>query len=179
MNWQPSLTNDLVILRPLQPGDIDHLFDVASDPLIWEQHPSKERSQRKGFELFFDEALASKGAFVIIDKISGKIIGSTRFSPVMGNKNAIEIGWTFLARKYWGGVYNKAIKKLMMDYAFTLVDHVLFFIHENNFRSQKAVEKIGAERIMQLDNVDLLPRPNASVIYRIHKNQNISRTEKK
>jgi RimJ/RimL family protein N-acetyltransferase len=174
-NTQPTLENDLIILQPLQPEHFDRLFEVAADPLIWEQHPAKERSTRAGFELFFNEAIATKSAFLVIDKKSGAAIGSTRYFPVAGIPNAVEIGWTFLAREYWGTDYNPSMKRLMLDYAFQFVDNVLFMIHETNYRSQKAVEKIGGKRVTELDHVPILDhtpietRSAATVVYVIHK----------
>src|SRR5215467_4120076 len=94
---QPTLEDEILILKPLKEEDLDDLYKVASDPLIWEQHPSKDRCQRDVFELFFKDAMASGGAFVVIDKTTGKIIGSTRFHSLKEIENAIEIGWTFLA----------------------------------------------------------------------------------
>jgi RimJ/RimL family protein N-acetyltransferase len=169
VNWQPLLENDLLILRPLKPEDFDQLFKVASDPLIWEQHPAKERSTKEGFEGYFKDGLAANTAFAVIDKKSGDIIGSTRFAAVKESANAIEIGWTFISRQYWGGEYNKSMKALMMDYAFQFVDNVLFYIHEDNYRSQKAVEKLGGVRITQLDGVTLSTRPTANTIFRIQR----------
>jgi RimJ/RimL family protein N-acetyltransferase len=166
---QPVLEDDVVIARPLKEEDLDDLYSVASDPLIWEQHPSKDSYRRDVFELFFKDGMASGGAFALIDKITGQIIGSTRFHSVKEAANAIEIGWTFLAREYWGGRYNQAIKRLMMDYAFQFVDNILFYIGDKNLRSQRAVEKIGGERISTLDGVILERRSDASVIYSITK----------
>jgi RimJ/RimL family protein N-acetyltransferase len=171
VNWQPHLENDLLILRPLKAEDFDALFKVASDPLIWEQHPAKSRSTKEGFELFFNEGLAANTAFTVIDKKSGEVIGSTRFAPVKESANVIEIGWTFLGRQYWGTDYNKSMKALLMDYAFQFVDNVLFYIHEDNYRSQKAVEKLGGTRITQWDGVPLSTRPTANVIFRVQKDQ--------
>jgi RimJ/RimL family protein N-acetyltransferase len=167
VNWQPLLENDLLILRPLKAEDFDALFKVASDPLIWEQHPAKNRATKEGFELYFNEGIAMNSAFVVIDKKSGDVIGSTRFALVKESPNAIEIGWTFLDRQYWGSAYNKSMKGLLMDYAFQFVDNVFFYIHEDNYRSQKAVEKLGGVRITELDGVPLSTRPTANVIYRI------------
>jgi RimJ/RimL family protein N-acetyltransferase len=164
---QPNLSNDLLILRPLREEDFEDLFAVASDPLIWEQHPAKERSQRAGFTTFFREAMESKGTLVAIDPRTQKIIGSSRYHPVKETSGAIEIGWTFLARSYWGGVYNRAMKQLMIDHAFRFVPHVLLFIHPDNQRSQQAARKIGGERITRLDGQVLSTRPTASVIYHI------------
>ena len=166
---QPKLENELLLLRPLSDEDFEDLYKVASDPLIWEQHPAKDRCERNVFELFFKDAIASAGAFAVIDKKIGHIIGSTRFHAVKETKNAIEIGWTFLARKYWGGFYNSSMKRLMMEWAFQFVDNILFYIDEKNVRSQRAIEKIGGERIIALEGAVLEGRPGASVIYQITK----------
>jgi N-acetyltransferase len=166
---QPTLEDRIIILRPLKEDDLEDLYKVASDPLVWEQHPAKDRYRRDVFELFFKDALASGGAFAVIDKKTGLLIGSTRFHNVKEIENAIELGWTFLAREYWGGYYNQAMKTLLMDYAFQFVDNILFYIGEENLRSQKAIEKIGGKRITELSGVTLEGRPNAQVIYCIDK----------
>lgn len=168
---QPLLENDLLLLRPLKNEDFEDLFSVASDPHIWEQHPAKERSDRNGFKQFFTEAMNSNGAFVVIDKKTGIIIGSTRFHRIKETGNAIEIGWTFLARQYWGGVYNRSMKESMIVYAFQFVEHILFYINENNIRSQKAVEKLGGKQIFTLDGYNLEVKPASSVIFLISKKE--------
>ena len=141
---QPNLKGELIELRPLTPEDWEDLFAVASDPLIWEQHPESDRYKEDVFKIFFSDALESGGAFVIIDRKNQQIIGSTRFYGYDPEKSEIEIGWTFLARKYWGGRYNRELKQLMLDHAFKFVENVIFYVGENNVRSQKATEKIGA-----------------------------------
>ena len=144
---QPNLKGELLELRPLTPGDWDHLFAVASDPLIWEQHPESNRYKEEIFKVFFRDALESGGAFVVIDRATQEIIGSTRFYGYDPEKSEIEIGWTFLAREYWGGQYNREMKSLMLNHAFKSVENVVFLIGEKNIRSQKAIEKIGAIRV--------------------------------
>jgi RimJ/RimL family protein N-acetyltransferase len=166
-DWQPNLSNDLLILRPLREEDLEDLYAVASDPLIWEQHPAKERSQRDGFAAFFREAMESKGTLIAIDARTQKIVGSSRYNPVKETHDAIEIGWTFLARSHWGGVYNRAMKELMIGHAFHFVHHVLLYIHRDNYRSQQAAQKIGGKRITILNGQVLSTRPTASVIYHI------------
>jgi len=143
---QPNLKGELIELRPLKPEDWDDLFAVASDPFIWEQHPERDRYTEDVFKIFFREALESRGAFVIIDKKSQQIIGSTRFYGYDPKKSEIEIGWTFLARNYWGGRYNRELKQLMLAHAFKFVENVVFFVGQNNVRSQKATERIGGIR---------------------------------
>lgn len=140
---QPHLAGKLIDVRPLVPADWDALFAVASDPLIWEQHPATDRYQEDVFRDFFQGALDSGGAIVVVDKQTGEIIGSSRYHAYDPVTSEIEIGWTFLARKYWGGIYNGELKHLMLTHAFRFVDRVAFIVGEDNWRSRKAVEKIG------------------------------------
>ena len=141
---QPYVVGDLLELRPLKPEDWESLFVVASDPLIWEQHPARDRWKQEVFKEFFREALESKGALAVIDRKTQAIIGSSRYFGFEPTKREIEIGWTFLARSHWGGKYNGELKRLMLDHAFTFAETVVFLVGPTNIRSQKAVEKIGA-----------------------------------
>ena len=143
---QPTLVGTLLELRPLGPGDFDALYAVASDPAIWEQHPVPDRYKKEVFEQFFREALESGGAFAVLDRASGRIIGSSRYYGHDDERREIEIGWTFLARAYWGGVYNRELKQLMLRHAFQFVERVIFLVGPRNFRSQRAMEKIGGVR---------------------------------
>ena len=143
---QPVLTGALLTLRPLRPEDYPTLYAVASDPLIWEQHPASDRYEEEVFQRFFVEALESGGALIAIDAKDGRIIGSSRFHGYDEARSEIEVGWTFLARSHWGGVYNGEMKQLMLRHAFRFVTRVIFLIGPQNLRSQKAVEKIGAVR---------------------------------
>ncbi len=140
---QPRLSGELLELRPLRPDDFEALFRVASDPLIWEQHPERTRYQEATFRTFFAEALASGGALLAVDRASGAVIGSSRYHQYDAERRVVEIGWTFLARACWGGRYNGEMKRLMLDHAFRSVDRVRFVIGPDNRRSQRAVEKIG------------------------------------
>lgn len=162
---QPTLKGELIELRPLTSEDWDDLFAVASDPLIWEQHPESDRYKEDVFKVFFKEAMESGGAFVIIDRKNGRIIGSTRFYGYDPEKSEIEIGWTFLARKYWGGRYNRELKQLMLDHAFKFVENVIFYVGENNIRSQKATEKIGAVKNGLIEKVYGNRPPSINVRY--------------
>lgn len=150
-NLQPTLENDLIKIIPLKPDDFETLYAIASDPLLWEQHPNKDRYKREVFEVFFQGALESKGAFLVYDKNRDVPIGSSRYYAVDGNENAIAIGYTFIACDYWGGLYNPTLKKLMIDYAFQFVDSVVFHIGAVNIRSQKAIVRLGAVKIDEVE----------------------------
>jgi RimJ/RimL family protein N-acetyltransferase len=145
---QPTLQGELLELRPLHEEDFDALYAVASDPFVWEQHPQRDRYKEEVFREFFRSGMDSGGALVAIDSKTHTIIGSSRFQRInRRTKYDIEIGWTFLARAYWGGSYNGEMKRLMLEHAFQFVDRVLFYIGSRNIRSQKAIEKIGGIRL--------------------------------
>lgn len=149
---QPAFLHDnLIELLPLRATDFEELYTVASDPLVWEQHPNKLRYQREVFQNFFEGAILSKGAFLIRDKQTGEVVGSSRFYDYDENENSVLIGYTFIGRKFWGNGYNKALKKIMLDYAFLHVDKVYFHIGAFNIRSQKAIEKIGAVKVDEFE----------------------------
>lgn len=130
-------------MRPLREDDYDALFAAARDPLIWEQHPD-ERHREDVFRAFFAEHLATGGALAVVDVRSGEVIGTSRYHDYDPVRSEVEIGWTFLARAYWGGVYNGELKRLMLEHAFRSVETVLFVVAPGNLRSQRAVEKLGA-----------------------------------
>ena len=140
---QPSLKGALLELRPLCASDFDALFAVAGDPLVWEQHPAKDRYKEENFRVFFREAIDSGGALIASDLKDGCVIGSSRYNGYDADKSEIEIGWTFLARSHWGGIYNGEMKHLMLQHAFKFIDRVLFVIGPQNLRSRQAVRKIG------------------------------------
>ncbi|MFI5450982.1 GNAT family N-acetyltransferase [Pedobacter sp. UC225_61] len=150
-NLQPTLENDLIKIVPLQDEDFEKLYAVASDPLIWEQHPNKNRYQREVFQNFFKGAMESKGAFLVYEKETGKIVGSSRYYELDEENSSVTVGYTFIGRDYWGKGHNKALKNLMFNYAFQFVDKIILHIGETNFRSQKAAEKLGAKKIGELE----------------------------
>lgn len=169
MNVQATLENENVKLVPLNPNDFEELFSVASDPKIWEQHPNKDRYQREVFENFFQGAIESKGAFKIMDKSSNEVAGSTRFYDYNPKENSIFIGYTFYATKFWGSKLNPQVKKLMLDYIFQFVDKVNFHVGKDNIRSQKAMEKLGAKKVDEV-NVAYFGEPEKlNVVFEIDK----------
>ena len=169
MNIQPTLENENVKLVPLTQNDFEELFSVASNPLVWEQHPNKDRYKREVFENFFTGAMESGGAFKIIDKKSNEIAGSTRFYDYSPEDNSIFIGYTFYGTKFWGSKLNPQVKKLVLDYIFQFVDKVNFHVGKDNIRSQKAMEKLGAKKVDEV-NVAYFGEPEKlNVVFEIKK----------
>lgn len=144
LDLQPTLVGDTLVLRPLTADDFEPLSACASDPRIWEQHPEPTRHRRDVFRAYFDGALASRGALVVVEKRSLEIVGSSRFYGASPDGRSITIGYTFLARRCWGGSANREMKALMLRHAFQWVDRVLFEVGPRNWRSRRALEKIGA-----------------------------------
>lgn len=140
---QPTLAGPLLTLRPLRAEDFGELYAVASDPLIWEQHPAHDRWREDVFRSFFAEAMASGGALAAVDRSTSRLVGSSRFHGYDSGRREVEIGWTFLARSHWGGIWNREMKTLMLDHAFRFVASVLFLVGPENLRSRRAVEKLG------------------------------------
>jgi RimJ/RimL family protein N-acetyltransferase len=143
---QPTLTGDTVTIRPLRSADWPAMFAAASDPLIWELHPVPDRYTEPAFRKYFDGAIESKSAFAFVDRATGEIVGSSRYHGYHPERREIEIGWTFIVRSRWGGSTNREVKRLMLRHAFTFVDTVVFWVGQENWRSQRAVQKIGGVR---------------------------------
>jgi RimJ/RimL family protein N-acetyltransferase len=166
MDLQPTLKGAALELHPLAPADLDALYAAASDPLVWEQHPNSDRWKREVFERFFAGALASRGALAILDSKTGAVIGSSRYYDWDASAREVAIGFTFMARAYWGGAFNRELKSLMLDHAFGSCDAVVFHVWENNLRSRKAMEKIGGVLAGREERV-VDGKPVVSVVYRI------------
>ena len=167
IDLQPHLVGERVALRPLAPGDRDALYAVASDPLIWAGHPAHDRWREPVFAKFFADALASGGALLAYDPASGAVLGSSRFDRSRAGPGAIEIGWTFLARERWGGATNAEMKRLMVGHALTGYERVIFFVGEDNLRSRRALEKIGARQTRRSHEVEVAGRITRHLVYLI------------
>jgi RimJ/RimL family protein N-acetyltransferase len=167
--WQPVLAGSSLQLRPLTGEDFEPLFAAASDPLIWELHPDSDRYKREQFEVFFRTGMESKGALVISDLRSGRIIGSSRYTNENAEFSSIQIGFTFLTREYWGGATNRELKGLMLGYAFQFVKSAYFIVGKDNFRSRSAMRKIGGVEIHDAEWTPVTVDLSKSVIYAIRK----------
>lgn len=175
IHLQPSLENSLSYLIPLQEKDFEDLYKVASDSKIWEQHPNKDRWKREVFKNYFAGAIKSKGAFKIIEKKSGDIIGCTRFYDFNEVEKNILIGYTFYGVAYWGKGFNQMVKAAMLDYIFQFVNKVIFHIGAQNIRSQKAITKIGAEKTGEEEVTYYGEQPKLNFVYEIIKENWLSK----
>jgi RimJ/RimL family protein N-acetyltransferase len=171
INFQPILQNNLVTAIPLEVSDFENLYRAAADPLIWEQHPNRNRYQREEFENYFRGAIESGGAFLVRDTQTGEVIGSSRYSDYNQATNTVSIGYTFFVRSHWGKGHNYALKKLMLDYAFQFVSIVTFYIGAVNKRSQVSIERLGAVKIAEEEMAYFGEAPKLNYMYAVTKEQ--------
>ena len=168
-DFQPILSGERVTLRPIHDGDWEGMFAVASNPKVWADHVKRDRYKEDIFRPFFESALSSGSALTIICNKTQKIIGTSRYHEYKPDLSEIEIGWTFIAHEYWGGGYNAEAKFLMLNHIFKVLDVVVFWVAQENIRSQKAMEKIGSVlrdgQYSKIDNGEEIPY----VIFEIRK----------
>lgn len=169
INLQPSFKNKGVIAVPLQPSHFDALFAAAADPLIWEQHPNKNRWLLPDFENYFKGAIASGGALLVMDAATNVIIGCSRFYDYDAAASNISIGYTFFKRSHWGGGYNYSLKQVMLQHIFQFVNTVSFFIGALNKRSQISIERFGATKIREEETAYYGEAPKLDYVYEITK----------
>lgn len=167
LNLQPTLFNEIIVMKPLEQSDFEEVYLAASDPLIWQQHPDSDRFRRDIFQEYFDGAMKSKGAFTVLDACNREVIGCTRYYDYSPKDSEVYIGWTFLKRSHWGGKFNGEMKKLLIDHAFTDVTKVKFHIDSFNRRSQEATKKMGAKFIGQYEQNEGRHGPRTTFIFEI------------
>jgi RimJ/RimL family protein N-acetyltransferase len=146
-DFQPTLVGKFITMRPYVDSDFDALYAVASDPLIWEVHPVPERAERGHFKTNTDDAQSDKGGLVAIEQATGEIVGFSRYSQRYVGEADVEIGWSFLSRRLWGGQHNRDMKRILLAHALASFPKVIFRVAAENGRSRRAMEKIGGERI--------------------------------
>lgn len=174
-SYQPTLIGKTISLRALREDDFDGLYAAASDKKIWEGHPSKDRYKLSEFKPYFKSHIESQANVVVIDKQTNKIIGTSRYYQADKTPDDISIGFTFLAREYWGGVTNRELKTLMIEYALQYFPAVWLHVGLTNIRSQKATLKIGA-KFMGEDNLVIGGKTGAWLCYKVDKNSSLVNT---
>ena len=167
LDRQPILTHPALSLRPATENDWPALFAAAHDPAIWAGHPANDRWQEPVFRAFFEDGLTSGGMLVAEEPGSGTIIGSSRFESSRAELGEVEVGWTFLVRRHWGGTSNHVMKALMVGHALQAVDQVIFLIGETNIRSRTAIERVGATLTDRQTTAQLSTGPVVHVYYAI------------
>jgi N-acetyltransferase len=168
------LENSIVKLQPLTLAHFDSLLEYAeNEPEIW-AYNAYGADSKNNLEKYIANALENRKtekeyAFVVIDKSSGKIIGSTRFYSIFHNLKTIEIGYTWYGKKYQGTSINKNCKYLLLQFAFEklLMERVAFAANTKNERSINAMKSIGCQVEGVLRNCSLDAQGNRIDVIRL------------
>ena len=179
MTWAQAaavpLENELVRLRPVSEADRAGLHEIAMDPAIWRYFVSLIETDTD-FELFFDTMLADHSAghrvvFVIVDKATGRIAGSSSFGNLSGKDLRLEIGWSWLGTAFQGTGINRHAKLALLGHAFDtlLAERVEFKTDKLNAQARRGLLKIGAVEEGTLRSFNPMPggRRRDAVYYSI------------
>lgn len=170
-----SLENERVLLVPFTDSRNEQLKDIIFDESIWTYMGLYIRSS-KDLEQYIENTIASKlnricYAFLIVDKLSNKVAGSTRYGNLNIASKKCEIGWTWLGKEFQGTGLNKACKYELLKYGFEDIgfNRIQFSTDTRNVRSQKAIQKLGAskEGVFRNNYVDSEGEARADIYYSI------------
>lgn len=158
-----TLEGKRVRLIPMERAHTKELFDISRDPAIWAHLPTKPQTLSE-MEAVVEAALKARDTgleypFVIQEKPSGGIVGSTRFLDINVKDRGLEIGWTWIVPRVWGSHLNTECKYLLLKHCFEEQKAIrVFFKTDNlNLRSQKAIAKIGGIKEGVLRNHRIRP----------------------
>jgi len=155
--FKDKYKNNNYYIKKLEISDFDLLYNIGKNPLIWQQHPENDRWKEEKFKIYFDKGIKNEfGIYGVFDKRKDVIIGSSRFYDFNKNSSCIKVGYTFLIPEYWGTSANYQLKLLMLNEAFKIVDNVRFDIGKTNFRSRRAIEKLGATLLFENQEINVV-----------------------
>jgi RimJ/RimL family protein N-acetyltransferase len=145
------LENERVLLRPLQKTDESLLLPFAkNEPDLWKYALISVKNEAE-LSNYIVLALIQKEKkleypFVIIDKLTGQIAGSTRFYAINEKEASISIGYTWIGKDFQGTGLNRAMKSCMLDFIFKNLqfERLEFRADAENLQSIKAIQSIGA-----------------------------------
>ncbi|MFT9596454.1 GNAT family N-acetyltransferase [Mesobacillus sp.] len=147
-----TLEGNTVMLVPMETSHLDGLWEAGQNQSIWEFTSSKV-SSKEDMKKVIEAAMVEreKGTqipFIVLDKQTDKIVGSSRYLDISKAHKSLEIGWTWYSPVYWRTGVNTETKLLLLQYAFEKmeVNRVQFCTDSRNVRSQNAIARLGAQR---------------------------------
>lgn len=142
-----------VRLEPLTLEHAPDLYEAGNDDEVWQFLSMPKPDTLVEMQAFIQGALGQQLAglrvpFAIIDKASGKAIGTTSYLDIQPQNKGVEIGWTWLGKAYWRSPINTECKYLLLSHAFEDQGaiRVQLKTDSRNWRSQHAIERIGAKK---------------------------------
>lgn len=147
-----QLENDRVLLVPFDNERNEELKEIIFDKEIW-KFMGMTVNNEQGFQNYIAKTIKDKNnrlcyPFLIIDKLNNKVAGCTRFGNVNAASKKCEIGWTWYGTEFQGTGLNKACKYELLKFGFESIGfkRIQFSADKENLRSQKAIEKLGAQK---------------------------------
>jgi RimJ/RimL family protein N-acetyltransferase len=148
-----TLTGRFAHLEPLQMHHAADLYRAAQEQGIWAYMPLNPSRSLEDMQAWIASALNDQQAgtalpFVIIDNISGKVVGSTRYLLIILKDRNLEIGSTWLAPEVQRTGINTECKYMLLRHAFETLGmiRVQLKTDSRNLQSQRAIERIGARK---------------------------------
>lgn len=145
----PTLSSNGIILRPLMLTHASDLVEACQDGELWKINETSVPEPDKVMAYIETaHSMSDRQAFVVIDDLTGKAIGSTSFHDILPLAKRLEIGYTWYAKSYWQTHVNTTCKLMLLTYVFeTLEYHTVGWRTDiGNHRSQKAIERLGAKK---------------------------------
>lgn len=141
-----QLESERLLLRPLERENLPTLLELTQDPALW-TYFTHDLSTLEGLEAWAAGYFAGdRFQFIVIDKATQQVLGSTGFGNYFPRDQRIEIGWTWLGRAVQGTGTNREMKSLMLDYAFKELGmlRVEFKTDVLNLPARRALLRLGA-----------------------------------
>jgi len=159
-----TLTGRVVRLEPLRMEHAAELYEAGRDPAIWTYMSMRAPRSLDDIEQFITDALQARDEglcqpFATIDLAQGRAVGSTRYHGWTLRDRGVEIGWTWLTPLVQRTGINTECKYLLLRHAFEVLGaiRVQLKTHHLNFKSQRAIERLGAVREGVLRNHMIMP----------------------
>jgi len=176
LNCQIELENEKVLLVPFTKEKAQELKSIIFDDTIW-NFMGIYISTEEDFQNYISDTLSLQSkiaySFLIINKLTNEIAGSTRFGNINFSSQKAEIGWTWLGKKFQGTGLNRACKFELLKYGFEEIGlrRIQFSADLENLKSQKAIERLGAtkEGVFRNNYIDSLGNSKDDVYYSIIK----------
>ncbi|WP_420576933.1 GNAT family N-acetyltransferase [Ekhidna sp.] len=156
--YYSELGDDKITLLPLTADHIQEMRRLSGDPDIWTWY-TEDLTDPDGLESWMTKRLeesqrGEKMSYAVQLNETGEIIGSSSYGHIDWTEKGIEIGWTWLGKEFIGSGINKHMKYLMLSHAFNAmgIERLELRTDEENIRSRKAMEKIGAKHDGTLRN---------------------------
>ena len=145
----PTLSSNGIILEPLELTHATGLVEACQDGELWKINETSVPEPDKVIDYINTaHSMPDRQAFVVIDELTGKVIGSTSFHDILPLVKRLEIGYTWYAKSHWQTHVNTTCKLMLLTYIFETLEYqtVGWRTDIGNHRSQKAIERLGAKK---------------------------------